>query len=261
MQVQEFQLLLNRLYMRYYLLLICFLPLAAWAQTGRKVTYQQLLWSRYQNHLQFSPKLSLQSEIDMRRFVYHYKMHHLVMRSQVRYMFGPQVEAGIGGTYALQYPQDHLSVSELVVPEYRIQADVTLKQALGKVQLNHRYLVEQRFMRRTSGDALADGRILSTRFRYRIQADVLLWKGEKQNLRANIFDELMVHTGEFVKRNLFDQNRVYVGLRWGVSPALAFELGYLKWYQQRSSGEDFYSRDILRFSILHRVQLFRAKEE
>ncbi|WP_114777451.1 DUF2490 domain-containing protein [Botryobacter ruber] len=245
--------------MRYFLFLLLFLPFAVRAQSGRNVTHQQLVWTRYQNQLQLGSRWAIQSEVDMRRFVYHYKMHHLVMRSQGRYTFNSQVEAGAGLVYTRQYPQDSRSVSELVVPEFRVQADVTLKQATGQVNLQHRYLVEQRFVRRVVADALASDYVTSTRFRYRLQAEVPLWKGEKQSFRATIHDEVMVQTREAVKRNIFDQNRIYAGLRWGVSPKLAFELGYLKWYQQRSSGDDFYSRDILRFSILHKVQFSGAK--
>jgi hypothetical protein len=36
------------------------------------------------------------------------------------------------------------------IPEYRLQQDATVKQALGKVNLTHRYMLEERFVHNAS---------------------------------------------------------------------------------------------------------------
>ncbi len=240
--------------MRYLVLVILFFPEVLLAQSGRNVTFQRLQWVRYVNQLTLNKAWSVQTEIDQRVFLPSLKAHHLVMRSQLRYALSPGIETGLGFTYALQYPQIESSRSKLVVPELRAQHDITLKHAIGVVKLNHRYMLEERFIRKSAGEELLDGYNFNFRFRYRLMADVPVWKSERRELRVIVFDEAMLNFGKIIERNVFDQNRVYAGVQFGVSPHLAFEIGYLKWFQQRTSGIDFYNRDITRLSIYHKIK-------
>jgi hypothetical protein len=56
------------------------------------------------------------------------------------------------------------------IPEYRLQQDATVKQALGKVNLTHRYMLEERFVHNASKVTL-ESTTFYLRFRYRVQAD------------------------------------------------------------------------------------------
>ena len=66
-------------------------------------------------------------------------------------------------------------------------------------------------------------------------------------------DELMINVGNNIIYNLFDQNRIYLGMEQSFSKTISAELGYLYWFQQRSSGNQFFDRDIIRFTLLHRI--------
>jgi hypothetical protein len=56
-------------------------------------------------------------------------------------------------------------------------------------------------------------------------------------------------------QNTFDQNRVYAAVQVGVSPVVALELGYLNSFQERASGVDYFNRDIIRFSFIHKMKI------
>ena len=85
---------------------------------------------------------------------------------------------------------------------------------------------------------------------------ILKDKETKQNkLIVKIKDEVTLNAGRKIVKNVFDQNRVYLALNYQFNKALAMEIGYMNWYQQRSSGVDFYSRDIFRFSLFHKISL------
>ncbi|QCR22569.1 DUF2490 domain-containing protein [Pontibacter sp. SGAir0037] len=224
-------------------------------QAQKNVVRQDLFWVRYQNQLSLNPKWLLQSEIDNRMFVFPVKEHHLVMRSQIRYTISPLLTAGGGITYALQHPQDPQAEIDLVIPELRGQQDITLKQTFGKLIMNHRYMVEQRFIRKVEDNKLADGYNFNYRLRYRLQGEIPVLKSESHELRLVVHDEVMLNAGKSVTQNVFDQNRIYAGLQYGITPALAVELGYMNWYQQRASGKDFFNRDITRLSIFHKINL------
>jgi hypothetical protein len=65
----------------------------------------------------------------------------------------------------------------------------------------------------------------------------------------------MINAGKNVVYNTLDQNRIYASLQYGISSSVAVELGYLNSFQQRASGVDYYDRNIIRFSIYHKLKI------
>jgi hypothetical protein len=63
----------------------------------------------------------------------------------------------------------------------------------------------------------------------------------------------MINGGTKLSKNT-DQNRVYAAVQVGVSPVVALELGYLN-SQERANGVDYFNRDIIRFSFIHKVKI------
>ncbi|MCC9135465.1 DUF2490 domain-containing protein [Pontibacter silvestris] len=242
--------------MRKALILFLLFPFLSKAQSGKQVIHQNLFWMRYNNQLILNQKWIIQSEVDNRMFLSPVKEHHLVTRAQARYALNPAVTLGAGLTYALQHPQNPDSESDLVVPELRPQQDITLKQTLGKVILSHRYQVDERFIRKADGEQLSKTYTFNFRFRYRLQGEIHVFKTAKNELKMVLNDEVMLNTGKNVQLNTFDQNRIYAGLQWGLSPQMALELGYMNWYQQRPSGKEFYQRNITRLSLFHKLDLY-----
>ena len=50
----------------------------------------------------------------------------------------------------------------------------------------------------------------------------------------------MVNQGKHIVINQLDQNRIYLGIERGFYKGLSVELGYLHWYQQRPSANQFF---------------------
>jgi hypothetical protein len=67
----------------------------------------------------------------------------------------------------------------------------------------------------------------------------------------------MLNAGPTIVYNHFDQNRIYVGIEQVLSKKFSMELGYLNWYQQTASGDRFFSRDIIRLTLFHNIDLHR----
>lgn len=74
-------------------------------------------------------------------------------------------------------------------------------------------------------------------------------------MKAILYEELLINAGKMIVKNTFDQNRLYAGLQWGLNPNVAFEMGYLNSFQQRANGEDYFDRDIIRLSFIHKLKL------
>lgn len=225
------------------------------AQTKKNIDHQNLLWIRYYNQLELNPKWSIHSEFDNRIFLDSIVQNLFVVRIQGRYKISQLVELGSGFAYFNVATQSPDIDSGFNRPEYRVQQDVTWKQILGKLTLNQRFQVEERFFQNFDNLGLTNGTTFAMRFRYRLQGDYTFWKKEKQFLKTVIFDEIMINAGSNIVKNTFDQNRIYAGLQYGVNANLSVELGYMKSFQQRATGVDYFDRNIIRLSIFHKLKI------
>ena len=225
------------------------------AQTEKKIDYQDLVWIRYYNQFTINNKWSLHSEFDNRVFLNPIEQNLYVIRVQGRYKATETIELGAGFAYFSVNTQDPQIVLGFTVPEYRGQQDLTLKHNYGKIAINHRYQIEERFIQNADKQGLIGGSVFSLRFRYRIQGDYTVWKKENGYLKAILSDEILINAGNKTIKNTFDQNRIYIGLQLGISSSLATEIGYLNSFQQRASGVDYFDRNIIRISIYHKLKI------
>lgn len=225
------------------------------AQAEKNVDHQSLVWTRYYNVLELTNKWSIHSEFDNRVFVDPTVQNLYVARVNGRYKITEALEVGAGGAYFSVATQNPDIESTFNKPEYRAQQDVILRQNFGKLNLSHRYQMEERFYQNFDKEGLIDGTTFAMRFRYRIQGDYPLWKNEKQSLKVILADEIMFNAGSEVVYNTFDQNRIYAALQYCFNKKFALEAGYMNSYQQRASGVDYYDRDIFRITLFHRIKL------
>jgi hypothetical protein len=225
------------------------------AQTQKNIDHQNLLWTRYYNQVEINPKWSIHSEFDNRVFLDSIVQNLFVIRVQGRHKISEQVELGAGIVYfsvATQVPEVNLGFN---IPEYRLQQDLTWKKNWSKIVLNQRFQIEERFFQNADGQGLTTGTTFFWRFRYRLQGEYTFWRNEKRYLKAIVYDEIMINAGKNAVYNSFDQNRVYFGLQYGISSAVAVELGYMNSFQQRKTGVDYFDRNIIRLSIYHQLRI------
>ncbi len=229
------------------------------AQTEKNVDHQSLLWTRYYNQLTISKNWSVHTELDNRIFLNPVAKNLYVLRMNGRCRINKDLDLGAGVAYFSVATQDPEVTNNFRIPEYRAQQDITWKQELGSIILNQRFQVEERFIHNANKIELLPGTTFSWRFRYRLQGEYSFWKKENQYLKAILYDELMINVGENIVKNTFDQNRIFAALQYGVSKNIALELGYLNSFQQRASGIDYFNRDIIRFTFLHKINLHKKK--
>ncbi|WP_068837770.1 DUF2490 domain-containing protein [Pontibacter akesuensis] len=233
-----------------------------WAQNvGKEVTRQQLVWYGYNSTLELSEQWAVNLEVEERRFFNPDEQHQFLTRGQVRFSLGKGWEAAAGFAYFLQSPHDPRATVNLVVPELRPHLQLDYKQPINKLRIAHRYRAERRFFRNTADGELAGGYSANYRFRYRLSLEYLLVKIGQQPLKGKLNDEIMFNAGENITNNRFDQNRIYVGLNYPVHKNVSVEAGYLKWFQQRASGQQFYDRDIIRLIISHKIDVRSKKAD
>ena len=223
----------------------------------KNVENQQLLWYGYYNKLQINQNWVLNSEVQERHFYQPLVQHQLVFRTNLDRRILDDINVSLGFVVFLQSPNDPESESTLMVPELRTDFGFNAKKKYKYFNVNQRFKVEARFFHQTENNELVGGYQFSNfRMRYQLGLDIpLIKKQDAEKLILKIKDEVMFNFGKNIVKNVFDQNRIYIGLNYPMNKNLAFEAGYLNWFQQRPSGTDFYNRDIIRFSVFHKINL------
>ena len=223
----------------------------------KNVDNQQLLWYGYYNKLQINQNWVLNSEVQERHFYQPLVQHQLVFRTNLDRRILDDINVSLGFVVFLQSPNDPESESTLMVPELRTDFGFNAKKKYKYFNVNQRFKVEARFFHQTENNELVGGYQFSNfRMRYQLGLDIpLIKKQDAEKLILKIKDEVMFNFGKNIVKNVFDQNRIYIGLNYPMNKNLAFEAGYLNWFQQRPSGTDFYNRDIIRFSVFHTINL------
>jgi hypothetical protein len=224
---------------------------------NKEITHQNLYWARYYSQLIFTEKISWHNEIDNRTFFENNRHHHLIIHSRLHYKIFKNADAALGLTYSLQSPQDPNSISNLIVPEIRPNQEFNYLIPIDKrLTIHHRFRLDERFFRKNNGIELNDGYDFNFRLRYRLQISYKIGPIESSKpTTLKMANELMVNAGKTIVNNHFDQNRVYFAIEQTFSKQIAIEVGYLKWYQQRATGYQYFDRNIIRFTMYHKMML------
>lgn len=222
-------------------------------QNQKNIDQQTLTWIRYYNIFPLSEKWAIHSEFDNRSFVNPVHENLFVIRSQVRYRPNKIMDFGGGFAYFHVNTQNEKTDPDFSVPEYRAQQDLTFINDIAKITFHNRFQIEERFIQKADKDRLLNEFSFAFRFRYRLQSMFTIWEKEKRSIKGTISNEILFNKGKDNRNNTFDQNRFYVAMRYHFNPNIGLELGYLKSFQRRSSGVDFYDRDIIRCTFYHRI--------
>lgn len=223
----------------------------------KSTTNQNLIWYGLFTKIEINKKCYFENEFQERHFIKPTSQHQFLMRSHLHRIWGKSGwETSMGMCLFLQNPNDPYANVKLTVPEFRPHLEYAYQQNLDKVTFDHRYRVEARFFHGTDQfrTELEDGfEFGQFRFRYRFQALIPLLKVvESKSLKFKISNEIHINAGNKITKNVFEQNRMYAGINYQFSPTLGLEFGYLNWFQQRPNG-DFYNRNILRFTVFHKI--------
>lgn len=217
----------------------------------RNVYPQSLYWLRYQIQINFSKKIHWTSEVDNRRFFKPDIQNQLIFHSRLHFNKDRWNFAG-GLTLSNAYTQLPQNGYRKPVSEIRPVAEITHELKGKKVTFLNRLRIDNRFFEENEKISIWNKSRHVTRIRYRLQLQIPLYKNEDKNAgNFRIANEIMINT----KENVFDQNRFYVTGDFSISKNFSLETGYIYIYQQRSATNDFFSRHVLRFSVLHRVSI------
>mgnify|MGYP003604311431 CR=1 FL=1 len=127
--------------------------------------------------------------------------------------------------------------------ENRIYQEALLPQKVGnRIYLTHRFRYEQRFV---------DDQDFRTRYRYNLFMNIPLNKNsiEKDALYLAFYNEIFINgernIGNDRKVGVFDRNRFYAGLGYGITSKMRIQLGFM------NQSTENVGRDQLQLSVHH----------
>jgi hypothetical protein len=221
-------------------------------QAQHTVYRQTLYWIRYQAQLNFSPSLYWTNEADNRRFIDPDVENQLIFHSRLHYKKGPW-DFGGGLTLSYAFAQRPETGYKNAVTEIRPVGEATHELNIGKVILANRIRIDNRFFEMNENKSIWTDSRYVLRMRYRIQARIpLKISDNKSKVLLKVAEEIMFNHVS----NFFDQNRIYVNTEFYLNDNFSIETGYIYIYQQRFGTTEFFSRNVLRFSLLHKINLY-----
>jgi Protein of unknown function (DUF2490) len=210
------------------------LPLLAQGQSYRENTSNEHLWVTCVRNEQFSKRLGVHVEGQLRRSDLGDDWQQLLLRTGLDF-HAAGARFTVGYAFVETYPYGDFPVAN-AFPEHRIWEQALLKQSFGILAMSHRYRLEQRFLGNAATGEFSNGRY-ENRFRYMLRVNVPLGgkKLEPKKSYLGFADEIMINFGDEVKYNLFDQNRLMGLLGYSFSNSTRLEIGYmLQTVKQRS---------------------------
>jgi hypothetical protein len=200
-------------------------------------------WNRYYLLWRFRPNWAFHQEVDYRFLTANGVWHQLAVHTHVHYRLHVNAEAALGVTRMENGAPEPAKSPYPHRIEWRTFQELHLHTPLQKpISIQHRYRIEQRFLKGTGVPFVWRGR-------YRLQIN---WTLPDPDWTVHIADEVFLNWGRGIQ-TVFDQNRVYVGLSHAFSQGLRIEAGYMMQWQQAGNPHDLFLRDIVRLSIYHQL--------
>ncbi len=198
-------------------------------------------WLMYFGTNTVSEKFSIHTEAQYRNHtISPTNIEQLLLRTGLNYHFKPNASATFGYAHIGNYEYDSERKSP-EVEEHRIWQQFLTTNTIGRVKLEHRYRLEERFVEDD----------FKMRFRYRLMVFVPLNRPiiEAGTLYLGIYDELFIND----KRNFFDRNRLYGGLGYQYANNMHFQVGLLRQEVQTTA------KTFLQFGLIFNTDLRNTK--
>lgn len=234
-------------------------PSLNFAQEKTVVDAEQT-WLAYFNQTRLTDKSGIWVDLHLRLTEnFGEKASLSIARIGYTYFLTDQARLTAGYGYVTQYaPTEDLPN----VPEHRPWQQLQWFEKKKWFSVMQYLRLEERFRRKVEAGALTSDYSFNYRIRYNMALTIPLKGREVVKGTPFLFlnDELHINLGKEITNNYFDQNRLFVGVGYQLTPTLNAQLGYLKVFQRLPAGSTFADIDAIRLFVFHNLD-FRKQEE
>ena len=241
------------------------LAVPATARAQARITRENLnAWFTITGDVRLARRWYADYDVSLRRSGPVEEMQQVLPRVGVRYQPNSTIRFNWGYAFAETWPFGKLPAA-FRFPEHRMWEQIQLSQAVGRVAVTHRYRMEQRWLGRVAmedGEEQVQNWVRTNRFRYRVQGTLPL-QGKTLDDREFYLTgnaEVFLNWGANVQYNVFDQNRLVLGIGRRVSEKLRLEVGYLEQLGEKSNGRFLERNHTLLFSVYPSLSLWHDEK-
>lgn len=197
-------------------------------------------WIMYFGQNRIHDKWSIHSEVQYRNHTVAPNIEQLLLRTGLRHHFTKNFAALIGYGFIPSYDLD-AGIGNPRTKEHRIYQEFIITQVIGRLNFEHRYRIEQRWVEKD----------YRSRFRYRLFFTIPLNHAtmEDKTVFLAFYDELFVNG----KKTFFDRNRLYGALGYRFNSKTNVQFGLLN--QQVNDFDKWY----LQFAVIFNPDLRKSK--
>ncbi|TRX23093.1 DUF2490 domain-containing protein [Flavobacterium franklandianum] len=185
-------------------------------------------WFLYFGNQKINNRWNFHNEVQYRNYNFAGDLEQLLLRTGIGYNLSENNNNLLLG-YAYIHSEPYIAGTDekLNTNEHRIFQQFITKQQFGRVNFQHRYRFEQRFIEDD----------FKMRARYFLSLNIPINKKamDKNTIYASAYNEIFINT----EGNYFDRDRIYGGLGYCFSKSLKMELGVMSQIQQNSSRTQF----------------------
>lgn len=236
---------------QYGILLILILFSSNLNAQEKNIETQNILWTRYLLKFQTTEKWTFTFDVEERMYMFPFRQHQFLPSLGANYKLDDSFSISASMMYfELTLPQDPSADFSEIQNELRPQIALNFNHSINsKWTFVGRFKTEWRYIKRPDLDSYF---FRNYRFRMRMGLKYKI----NNNFTANILEEIHINAGKNIIRNVFDQNRLSTGISYKINDKFQLETGYLYWFQQRATGDDFFSRNIVYFTLKHNLKLY-----
>ncbi len=238
------------------ILLIILFTLSSEAQTQRIVNNQTQSWTSLNTTARFSNKWGMVGDLHYRANNIFASPNFYFARAGVNYWLQDNITFTIG--YAHMWLAPTIAGWHTYANENRIYEQVQMTSKIGKISMLQRLRNEQRWQEKIAKDTSTHTNKFTDRIRYLLSFTIPVSKNPYYP-SVVLSDELCVQTGKEVVFNVFEQNRVFLGIKQMINKRLSFDLGYMLLDQQKSTVNYFDQNHTFRWFFYYTPDL-RAKK-
>jgi hypothetical protein len=212
-------------------------------------------WYLYSGDHPIGGRWEFHFEAYLRRHDIIERWQHVLLRPGVNYRLNDTVTFTVGYAHRRVYVYP-VNADRYVQPEHRLWEQVALKQKIGRLTLQHRYRIEQRFLGQVSltqdRKPNLDFWQYQSRFRYALKATIPLQRGSREtnNWYLALGNEVFLRAGPTLEGHLFEQDRTYIALGHSLTKTSKIEMGYMDRFIASTSGQTLRHEHILHLSFL-----------
>ncbi|WP_192823350.1 DUF2490 domain-containing protein [Rufibacter sp. LB8] len=228
----------------------------AFAQNNRRHDTNYNGWYMFSGTHKLTDKVGLHTEFQWRRYQIIKANQQYMPRVALTYNLSDKASVAAGYAYVHTYPYGDNPASE-EFPEQRTYQQLQLKDQQGIFGLQHRFRLEQRWIKFAGTDTYA----YLNRVRYQFKATLPLQGPtvEDKEFYLSFYDEVFVNFGPKVTNNIFDQNRASAVVGYRFHKDANLEVGYLHQHVAQRNGIWFENNHTLQVGVTYNLD-FRKKE-